>query len=89
MGLHNLPHICEELIAGGLQPSTPAAAVQQGTVRGQRAVISDLNGLAAAVREAKLASPSIVVIGEVVNQRVESCAPEPAAVEMPIPLAQG
>jgi len=88
MGLHNLPHICEELMAGGLAPETPAAAVQQGTVRGQRAVIADLAGLAAAVRQAELASPSIVVIGEVVNQRVESCAPEPAAVEMPIPLKQ-
>jgi len=30
-----------------------------------------------------------VVIGDVVNQRVESCAPEPAMVEMPIPLNQG
>ncbi|NBT00626.1 MAG: uroporphyrinogen-III C-methyltransferase, partial [Betaproteobacteria bacterium] len=86
MGLHNLPHICEELMAGGLAPSTSAAAVQQGTVQGQRAVIADLQGLAAAVREAGLASPAIVVIGEVVNQRVVSCAPEPAAVEMPIPI---
>ncbi|MEN9767893.1 MAG: uroporphyrinogen-III C-methyltransferase, partial [Cyanobacteriota bacterium] len=86
MGLHNLPHICQELMDGGLAQSTPAAAVQQGTVRGQRVVVSDLAGLAEAVREANLASPSIVVIGEVVNQRVESCAPEPAAVEMPIPL---
>jgi hypothetical protein len=25
----------------------------------------------------------------VVNQRVESCAPEPAAVEMPIPIKLG
>ena len=86
MGLHNLPHICEELIAGGLDPSTPAAAVQQGTVRGQRWVIAELAQLAAEVCRAELASPSIVVIGEVVNQRVASCAPEPAAVEMPIPF---
>jgi uroporphyrin-III C-methyltransferase len=86
MGLHNLAHICEELMAGGLAPTTPAAAVQQGTVRGQRSVVADLQGLAQAVVGAALASPSIVVIGEVVNQRVASCAPEPAAVEMPIPL---
>ena len=86
MGLHNLAHICEELMAGGLDPSTPAAAVQQGTVRGQRCVVAELQGLAQAVCQAALASPSIVVIGEVVNQRVISCAPEPAAVEMPIPL---
>ena len=89
MGLHNLPHICEELMAGGLETSTPAAAVQQGTVRGQKAVVSTLGGLADAVQAAELASPSIVVIGDVVNQRVESCAPEPAMVEMPIPLKQG
>ena len=67
----------------------PGAAVWQGTLRGQRSVISDLAGLAAAVRAAELASPSIVVIGEVVNQRVASCAPKPAEVEMPIPLRQG
>ena len=89
MGLHNLPHICEELMAGGLETTTPAAAVQQGTVRGQKAVVSTLGGLADAVQAAELASPSIVVIGDVVNQRVESCAPEPAMVEMPIPLKQG
>jgi uroporphyrin-III C-methyltransferase len=89
MGLHNLAHICEELIAGGLDPATPAAAVQQGTVRGQRSVIAELADLARAVRRAELASPAIVVIGEMVNQRVPACAPEPAAVEMPIPLRLG
>jgi uroporphyrin-III C-methyltransferase len=86
MGLHNLPHICEELIAGGLDPATPAAAVQQGTVRGQRSVIAELSGLAEAVSAAGLASPAIVVVGEVVNQRVDACAPAPAEVEMPIPI---
>ena len=85
MGLHNLAHICEELIAGGLDPVTPAAAVQQGTVRGQQSVIGVLADLAEAVQRAGLASPAIVVIGEVVNQRVPTCAPEPAPVEMPIP----
>ena len=51
--------------------------------------MSTLGGLADAVQAAELASPSIVVIGEVVSQRIESCAPEPAMVEMPIPLKQG
>ena len=89
MGLHNLAHICEELMAGGLAASTAAAAVQQGTVRGQSSVISTLAELDAAVREAGLSSPTIIVIGEVVNQRVISCAPEPADVEMPIPITLG
>jgi len=86
MGLHNLRRICEELIAGGLPPATPAAIVQQGTVTGQRRLISVLGALADQAEDAAFASPSIVVIGEVVNQRVEACAPEPAAVEMPIPF---
>ena len=86
MGLHNLEHICHELIAGGLDGSTPAAVVQQGTVQGQRELVATLGELAAAATAAGFASPSIVVIGEVVNQRVPGCAPEPAAVEMPIPF---
>jgi uroporphyrin-III C-methyltransferase len=86
MGLHNLQRICDELIAGGLDPATPAAVVQQGTVQGQRQLVAPLAQLAEQAVAAGFASPSIVVIGEVVNQRVEACAPEPAAVEMPIPF---
>ena len=36
MGLHNLPRIAEELMAGGLAATTPVAVIQQGTVAGQR-----------------------------------------------------
>ena len=86
MGLHNLRRICEELVAGGLDGATPAAIVQQGTVRGQRQLISVLGQLADQAEALALASPSIVVIGEVVNQRVASCAPPPADAEMPIPF---
>ncbi|MBM5799374.1 MAG: uroporphyrinogen-III C-methyltransferase [Cyanobacteria bacterium K_DeepCast_35m_m2_023] len=86
MGLHNLRRICEELMAGGLAATTPAAVVQQGTVRGQRHLISVVAELADQVEQAAFASPSIVVIGEVVNQRVAGCAPAPADAEMPIPF---
>ncbi|MFN9659882.1 MAG: uroporphyrinogen-III C-methyltransferase [Cyanobacteriota bacterium] len=86
MGLHNLRHICEELMAGGLPPSTPAAAVQQGTVQGQRLVLAPLATFAGAVEQAALASPAINVVGAVVAQRVAACAPPPATVTMPIPL---
>ncbi len=86
MGLHNLERICEELMAAGLPPSTPAAAIQQGTVRGQRVVVTELGELADRVQAAGIASPSIVVVGEVVAHRVESCSPAPAAAEMPIPF---
>jgi len=86
MGLHNLRRICEELMAGGLAATTPAAVIQQGTVQGQRHLVSGLGQLADRVAEEGFASPAIVVIGEVVAQRVESCVPSPAMVTMPIPF---
>ena len=86
MGLHNLRRICDELMAGGLAPSTPAAAIQQGTVQGQRLVLATLAEFAGRVEEAVLTSPAIIVVGAVVAQRVAACAPQPATVVMPIPL---
>ena len=86
MGLHNLRRIAEELMAGGLAADTPAAVIQQGTVRGQRQLVATLADLAERVEAEGFASPSIVVVGRVVAQRVATCAPEPAAVEMPIPF---
>ncbi|MCP9809028.1 uroporphyrinogen-III C-methyltransferase [Cyanobium sp. HWJ4-Hawea] len=86
MGLHNLRRIAEELIAGGLAPDTPAAVVQQGTVKGQRHLVSELALLADQAEAMGFCSPSIVVVGQVVAQRVESAAAEPANVDMPIPF---
>jgi uroporphyrin-III C-methyltransferase len=86
MGLHNIERICEELLAGGLAAETPAAAIQQGTVHGQRLVTTRLDQLAARLRAEAFSSPAIVVVGQVVAQRVAACAPAPAAVEMPIPF---
>ena len=85
-GRHNLRRIGQELVAGGLVPATPAAVIQQGTVQGQRLLVASLAELADRVEAEGFASPSIVVVGEVVAQRVESCAPEPADAEMPIPF---
>jgi uroporphyrin-III C-methyltransferase len=73
-------------MAGGLAPDTPAAVIQQGTVRGQKQLISVLAELADRAEEQGFASPSIVVLGEVVAQRVPACAPDPADAEMPIPF---
>lgn len=86
MGLHNLPRICQELMAGGLEASTPAAVIQQGTVRGQRSLVASLGSLADQVAAEGFSSPSIVVVGAMVAERVEACAPLPADAEMPIPF---
>ena len=46
---------------------TPAAAIQHGTTSRQQQVITTLAALPAAVAAAGLASPAILVIGEVVG----------------------
>jgi uroporphyrin-III C-methyltransferase len=45
-----------------------------------------LSEVAVATREQKFKSPSIVVVGDVIDQQVEACRPKPAAVTMPIPF---
>ena len=86
MGLHNLPRIADELMAGGLSPETPVAVIQQGTVAGQRCLQAVLSTIAERARQEQFASPSIVVVGDVVKEQISACAPEPAAVTMPIPF---
>jgi uroporphyrin-III C-methyltransferase len=86
MGLHNLRRICEELLAGGLAPQTPAAIIQQGSVSGQKQLIASLTDLAEEAEAQGFGAPAIVVIGQVVAERVPACAPLPAPVTMPQPL---
>jgi len=86
MGLHNLPRIAAELIQGGRPAETPVAVIQQGTVSGQRCLKATLATVADRTRDEALASPSIVVVGDVVAEQIEACAPQPAAVTMPIPF---
>ncbi len=86
MGLHNLPRISEELMAGGLAAETPVAVIQQGTVEGQRCLKATLSEVAALTLAQAFKSPSIVVVGEVIDHQVEECMPPPAAVTMPIPF---
>jgi uroporphyrin-III C-methyltransferase len=65
MALGALPRIAAELIAGGKDAATPAAAISRGTLPGQRVVLSTLAMLPSAA--AGLAQPALVVVGEVVS----------------------
>jgi uroporphyrin-III C-methyltransferase/precorrin-2 dehydrogenase/sirohydrochlorin ferrochelatase len=67
MAVENLPAIAERLIAGGRPAGTPAAAIADGTLPGQRMVTSDLAGIAQAMKEAGVGAPAFVVIGNVVD----------------------
>ena len=69
MGLGQLPSITARLIAGGRSPETPAAVIASGTTPEQRVVTASLAELAGAAADAHLASPALVVVGDVVRLR--------------------
>ena len=66
MGLGALDIICERLIAHGLPAHTPAAVIHAATTPAQCGVHSTLARLPAAVREAGIRTPALIMIGEVV-----------------------
>ncbi len=61
MGVAHRAEIADRLVAGGLSPATPVAAVRWGTRPGQRTVRTTLGGLDAV----ELEPPVTLVIGEV------------------------
>jgi uroporphyrinogen III methyltransferase/synthase len=71
MGVKTLPNIADALVAGGMSPDTPAAAVQWGTYARQRTVAATLTTLSDAITRDGLSAPVITVIGEVAGLRDE------------------
>jgi len=71
MGVKTLPRIADALVAGGMSPDMPAAAVQWGTYARQRTVVATVATLADAVEREGLGAPIITVIGKVVALRGE------------------
>jgi uroporphyrin-III C-methyltransferase/precorrin-2 dehydrogenase/sirohydrochlorin ferrochelatase len=67
MGVTALPKVVDSLLAGGMDPSTPAAMVQQGTTARQRSVVSTLSDLPAAVRREGIAPPAVFIVGPTVR----------------------
>jgi len=67
MGKSNLKRICAKLVATGLDPATPALAVQDGTTPHQRRAFGDLLTLPERVRSMRLGSPLLIIIGRTVT----------------------
>lgn len=65
MGLATAPLITEKLIGDGLAPDVPVAVIESATRRQMRVLRASLAGLADLVREKKVHSPALIVIGEV------------------------
>jgi uroporphyrin-III C-methyltransferase / precorrin-2 dehydrogenase / sirohydrochlorin ferrochelatase len=64
MGVTALDHVVSRLLADGWSPETPAAIVERGTLPWERRVSGSLGELNELARQAYVASPAIVVVGE-------------------------
>ena len=69
MGLKGLPLLCEALVKHGLDQSTPAAIIQQGTLPTQRVVTGTLATLPELAAAAGLKAPTLIIVGNVVKLR--------------------
>ena len=66
MGLSSIKNVCDHLSEQGMDPATPALAIQDGTTNKQRRVFGDITTLAERVVSAQLRSPVLVIIGRTV-----------------------
>lgn len=69
MGVKRLASNAAALIAAGRDAGEPAAAVERGTMEGQRTVVATLGTLAEAVEREGIGAPALIVVGEVVRRR--------------------
>jgi uroporphyrinogen III methyltransferase / synthase len=69
MGVKRLGDNAAALIAAGRDADEPAAAVERGTMEGQRTVVATLGTLAAAVKREEVKAPALIVVGPVVARR--------------------
>ncbi len=69
MGVKRVGDNAAALIAAGRNAEEPAAAVERGTMEGQRTVVATLGTLAEAVEREGIGAPALIVIGPVVERR--------------------
>ncbi|MBE7420065.1 MAG: uroporphyrinogen-III C-methyltransferase [Burkholderiaceae bacterium] len=80
MGLAALPQICEQLVAHGLPPDTPAAVVERATCTDQRTIAGTVATLPALAQARGVCAPALIVVGAVVAlQRTLGVALRPHA----------
>jgi uroporphyrinogen III methyltransferase / synthase len=69
MGVKRLADNAAALIAAGRDPEEPAAAIERGTMAGQRTVEATLATLAEAVSRKEVKAPALIVVGPVARRR--------------------
>lgn len=76
MGVSGVERIQEELLTG-LPAATPAAIVQRASLPDQRHAVTTLGRLAETVVREGLASPSVLVVGDVIGGVAVAALPQP------------
>jgi uroporphyrinogen III methyltransferase/synthase len=71
MGVGRLTENAAALIAAGRDPEEPAAAIERGTMEGQRTVTATLGTIAEQAERAGVRAPALIVVGPVVGHREE------------------
>ncbi|WP_285114360.1 uroporphyrinogen-III C-methyltransferase [Leifsonia sp. fls2-241-R2A-40a] len=67
MGITNLPSITAGLLRFGMAPAMPVAVIEQGYSARQRTTFGELTTILTESVQARVASPAVVIIGEVVS----------------------
>jgi uroporphyrin-III C-methyltransferase / precorrin-2 dehydrogenase / sirohydrochlorin ferrochelatase len=67
MAVQNLPRIAERLVSAGRPSSTPLAVISEGTMPGERILLSTLGSFHEDMAREEVRPPAIVVVGEVVS----------------------
>ncbi len=78
MGVAHAHHIQDGLL-GGLPADTPVAAIQNATLRAQRHAVCTLANLQRTIEHDEIASPSVIVVGDVLRGLAAAQIPIPAA----------
>lgn len=89
MGLRHVGRIAARLIAAGMDPDTPAAAVANATLPNQLVIDTSLSQLAAEVRAAGVPAPAVIVAGEAVGYRGKLLGLAASASSLPEPQGAG
>jgi siroheme synthase len=81
MGVSTIERIARELVAHGLDPTTPVLVVQEGTLPTERHVVASLADAAEAVRREGIRAPAVVVVGGVASLASKLAASRPQTLQ--------
>lgn len=65
MGISSMEAILNGLMGAGMDPDTPAAVLEKGTLSSQRRVVSTVGQLTEDAKKAEIGTPAIILVGEV------------------------